>query len=173
MRQPIIGLSHIDHPRLGRVWAAAGPNGLARVEFGLDLAPITSKLEALGFMVDPGGTSESLQAADEIGEYLIGSRRQFSLPIDWSHLRPFQIAALQAYCAIPYGEVRTYAQIAAQIGRPNAPRAVGQAGATNPMPLVVPCHRVLGTDGKLHGYGGPGGIPTKAWLLEMERRYSE
>ena len=70
--------------------------------------------------------------------------------------------------AIPYGETRTYGEIAAQIGTPNAPRAVGRANAANPMPLVIPCHRVIGTDGKLHGYGGAGGLKTKQWLLSME-----
>jgi O-6-methylguanine DNA methyltransferase len=70
--------------------------------------------------------------------------------------------------AIPYGQTRTYREIAAQIGTPNAPRAVGRANATNPMPLVIPCHRVIGTDGKLHGYGGAGGLKTKRWLLTME-----
>ncbi len=75
---------------------------------------------------------------------------------------------MQAVYAIPYGETRTYAEIAAQIGRPKAYRAVGRANATNPMPLVIPCHRVIGTDGKLHGYGGGNGLPTKEWLLKME-----
>jgi O-6-methylguanine DNA methyltransferase len=70
--------------------------------------------------------------------------------------------------AIPYGEVLTYADIAAQIGHPHASRAVGRANATNPMPLVIPCHRVIGRDGKLHGYGGRGGLQTKEWLLRME-----
>lgn len=91
-----------------------------------------------------------------------------SFPIDWSALHPFQRAVLQAVYAIPYGETRTYADIAAQIGREHAYRAVGRANATNPMPLVIPCHRVIGTDGKLHGYGGGEGLKTKEWLLRLE-----
>ncbi len=106
--------------------------------------------------------------AREIGEYLKGRRREFTFPIDWSTLKPFQRMALQAVYEIPYGETRTYADIAAQIGHPHAYRAVGRANATNPMPLVIPCHRVIGADGKLHGYGGGEGLPTKEWLLLME-----
>jgi methylated-DNA-[protein]-cysteine S-methyltransferase len=102
-------------------------------------------------------------------EYLKGKRRDFTFAIDWSTLKPFQRNTLRAVFSIPYGETRTYAEIAAQIGHPNAYRAVGRANATNPMPLVVPCHRVIGTDGKLHGYGGGDGLPTKEWLLKMER----
>jgi len=106
--------------------------------------------------------------ARELGEYLAGKRQAFTIPIDWTIFRPFQREALQAVFRIPYGETRTYAEIAEQINRPHAYRAVGRANATNPMPLVIPCHRVIGTDGKLHGYGGGEGLPTKEWLLKME-----
>ncbi len=90
--------------------------------------------------------------------------------IDWSVLTPFQQKVLQATLAIPYGQTRTYAEIAQQVGKPRAARAVGRAEATNPMPVVIPCHRVIGSDGKLHGYGAGEGLPTKAWLLELEGR---
>jgi methylated-DNA-[protein]-cysteine S-methyltransferase len=106
--------------------------------------------------------------AKELNEYLKRQRREFTFPIDWLTLKPFQQKALQAVYAIPYGETRTYAEIAAQIGSPHAYRAVGRANATNPMPLVLPCHRVIGADGKLHGYGGGDGLQTKEWLLKME-----
>jgi methylated-DNA-[protein]-cysteine S-methyltransferase len=105
----------------------------------------------------------------QIKEYVEGRRRVFDLRIDWSFVpSEFQRKALQAVLAIPYGQTRTYGQIAAQIGYPLASRAVGRANATNPMPLVIPCHRVTGSDGRLHGYGGVGGLRTKAWLLKME-----
>jgi methylated-DNA-[protein]-cysteine S-methyltransferase len=104
----------------------------------------------------------------ELREYLIGKRTAFTIPIDWTLFTPFQRAALQAVFRIPYGETRTYIEIAREIDRPLAYRAVGSANAMNPMPIVVPCHRVIGTDGKLHGYGGGEGLKTKAWLLKME-----
>ena len=109
----------------------------------------------------------------QIKEYLTGKRRKFELTIDWLVLASdFQRDALKAVFSIPYGQTRTYAGIAAQIGHPQAFRAVGRANATNPMPLVIPCHRVIGTDGKLHGYGGKGGLKTKEWLLKMETENS-
>lgn len=106
--------------------------------------------------------------ARELGEYLSGRRNAFTIPIDWSLFRPFQREALQVVFRIPYGETCTYRDIAMEIGRPLASRAVGRANATNPMPLVIPCHRVIGRDGKLHGYGGGEGLKTKEWLLKLE-----
>jgi len=106
--------------------------------------------------------------ARELGEYLNGKRNAFTIPIDWSLFRPFQREALQAVFRIPYGETCTYHDIALEIGRPLASRAVGRANATNTMPLVIPCHRVIGRDGKLHGYGGGAGLKTKEWLLKLE-----
>ena len=105
---------------------------------------------------------------DELREYLEGQRREFTFRINWDIFRPFQKEALQAVFRIPYGETRTYSEIAAEIQRPRAYRAVGRANATNPMPIVIPCHRLIGVDGKLHGYGGGEGLKTKEWLLKME-----
>ena len=104
----------------------------------------------------------------ELREYLTGKRTAFTIPIDWTLFTQFQREALQAVFRIPYGETRTYIDIAREIDRPHAYRAVGSANAMNPMPIVVPCHRVIGTDGKLHGYGGGEGLKTKEWLLKME-----
>lgn len=104
----------------------------------------------------------------QLHEYLGGNRRAFTIPVDWKFFTPFQREALQAIFRIPYGETRTYIEIAREINRPHAYRAVGAANAMNPMPLVIPCHRVIGADGKLHGYGGGQGLPTKEWLLKME-----
>jgi methylated-DNA-[protein]-cysteine S-methyltransferase len=106
--------------------------------------------------------------ADELRQYLEGKRRKFGFPINWAIFRPFQREALQVVFKVPYGETRTYSEIAAEIHRPRAYRAVGRANATNPMPIVIPCHRLIGADGKLHGYGGGEGLKTKEWLLRME-----
>ena len=104
----------------------------------------------------------------QLREYLTRKRRTFTIAIDWTLFTPFQREALQAVFRIPYGETRTYIDIAREINRPLAYRAVGATNAMNPMPLVIPCHRVIGADGKLHGYGGGDGLPTKEWLLKME-----
>lgn len=99
--------------------------------------------------------------------YFDGSSRHVDLP-----LRPagtnFQREVWQALCAIPYGETASYADIARAIGRPRAVRAVGAANGANPLAVVVPCHRVIGADGSLTGYGG--GLPAKRWLLAHEAR---
>jgi methylated-DNA-[protein]-cysteine S-methyltransferase len=101
-------------------------------------------------------------------EYLHGDRQAFDLPIDWSSLPASQAEVLRLVDQIPFGQVRTYGQIAVALGKPGASRAVGNANAHNPLPLIIPCHRVMGADGNFRGYGGPGGIPTKAWLLQKE-----
>ncbi|MFO8036523.1 MAG: methylated-DNA--[protein]-cysteine S-methyltransferase [Anaerolineales bacterium] len=107
---------------------------------------------------------------DQIKEYLQGERTRFEVAIDWSGLTDFQRAALQATLDIPFGETRSYRDIATSIGQPHAARAVGQAERNNPNPLVIPCHRVIGSDGKLRGYGGSKDVNTKAWLLAFEER---
>jgi len=106
------------------------------------------------------------KAAAQIKEYLEGKRKQFKLPLVL-HGTEFQMAVWQALQKIPYGETRSYKEIAASIGRPKAVRAVGMANNRNPISIIIPCHRVIGHDGKLVGYGG--GLPLKQFLLELER----
>jgi O-6-methylguanine DNA methyltransferase len=101
----------------------------------------------------------------ELEEYFSGSRREFSFPLDLRGT-DFQLACWRALLAIPYGETRTYADIAGAVGRPNAFRAVGMANNRNPIAIVVPCHRVIASDGTLCGYGG--GLSVKRKLLELE-----
>ncbi len=108
-----------------------------------------------------------VQAARELGEYFAGTRRTFTFPIR-AHGTPFQQEVWRALQNIPYGETRTYGQIAAQIGRPKAVRAVGMANHRNPLPIVVPCHRVVGADGSLTGYAG--GLGIKTLLLRLEKQ---
>jgi O-6-methylguanine DNA methyltransferase len=105
-------------------------------------------------------------ALDQIAEYLGGQRREFDLPLDVRGT-DFQRRMWAAVAAIPYGEMRTYADIARVIGKPQAVRAVGAANGANPLPLVVPCHRVIGSDGSLTGYGG--GLDVKRKLLDLEK----
>jgi O-6-methylguanine DNA methyltransferase len=105
------------------------------------------------------------QAEDELQRYFAGERVQFSCPLDL-HGTAFQIRVWEELTRIPYGETRSYGEIARTIGRPAAVRAVGAANGANPVAIIVPCHRVIGSNGNLTGYGG--GLPTKAWLLSLE-----
>ncbi len=105
------------------------------------------------------------RAMDELRRYLTGERVQFTCPLDL-HGTAFQVMVWEELFRIPYGETRTYREIAYTIGRPKAVRAVGAANGANPVAIIVPCHRVIGSDGTLTGYGG--GLPTKAWLLSQE-----
>ncbi len=166
---PSVTIGEASPTPLGPIWVAVSKQGLAAVAFVNSVEEMTRYVNKLGFSCDIHGRQETEIACRQIGEYLAGKRRQFDLPIDWSAMMPFQRQALQITLAIPYGSVMTYAQIARQLGRPRAARAVGRSNATNPMPLVIPCHRVVGSDGGLHGYGGRGGLQTKARLLQMER----
>jgi methylated-DNA-[protein]-cysteine S-methyltransferase len=106
------------------------------------------------------------QAMDEMKRYFAGEPITFACPLDL-HGTPFQRDDWNALLQIPYGETRSYQEIARTIGRPQAIRAVGAANGANPVALIVPCHRVIGSDGKLTGYGG--GLPVKAGLLALER----
>ena len=106
-----------------------------------------------------------LRGAAELTEYLSGRRRTFSLPLSPGGT-PFQRQVWEALTAIPYGETRTYGEVAAAIGRPRAVRAVGQADHRNPLPIFIPCHRVVGADGSLTGYAG--GLALKRALLALE-----
>ncbi len=108
------------------------------------------------------------QAAEELQAYLIGSLKVFSVPLDLSELTLFQQEVLAAVALIPWGQTRTYREVAAQIGKPKAIRVVGNALAHNPLMLFIPCHRVIGSDGKLHGFSAPQGVALKAWLLDHE-----
>lgn len=161
-------MGQLKNTPLGDIWVAVSDQGLAAVEWSANEAEFGEFLVKRFKRPVKADSVKTAEAAGEIRQYLEGKRRQFTIPIDWSLLRPFQQKALQITYAIPYGETRTYSEIAMQMGNPRAARAVGRAQATNPMPLVLPCHRVVGRDGKLHGYGGGSGLPTKAWLLKME-----
>jgi methylated-DNA-[protein]-cysteine S-methyltransferase len=167
LSSPKIYLGDLKDTPLGDLCLAASDLGLLAVEWARSQPELDAYLHRLGRPVEVN-TPKLRRYITQLQDYLNGDRREFTFEIDWSSLRLFQRRAMQAVYAIPYGETRTYAQVAAQIGRPKAYRAVGRANATNPMPLVIPCHRVIGTDGKLHGYGGGDGLSTKEWLLKME-----
>ena len=121
-----------------------------------------------GMALRPGSAEAVDEAARQLGEYFDGARTIFDLTLDLRGTA-FQIDAWQALAEIPYGETRTYAEQAARLGKPTAVRAVGAANGRNPLSIILPCHRVVGSDGALRGFAG--GIAVKAALLEFERAH--
>jgi len=106
-------------------------------------------------------------AARQLGEYFAGARTSFDLPLD-PHGSPFQQSAWQGLTTIPFGETVSYGEQARRLGHDGKARAIGAANGSNPIPVILPCHRVIGSDGSLTGFGG--GLETKAWLLHHERK---
>jgi len=109
-------------------------------------------------------------ACEQLTEYFAGERRDLDIPLKLSGTE-FQVSVLEALQEIPYGETASYGEIAKQIGRPKAVRAVGAANGRNPIPIVVPCHRVIGSTGDLTGFGG--GLDTKEALLRLEAEHTQ
>ena len=157
---------------VGPLFLAASDQGLVALEFDVRLPgqqsirpnPRDLRAERNGFKFEHSATAMET-CVQQMTEYFAGHRREFSFSLDLRGT-DFQIACWRALLKIPYGETRTYADIARAIGRPNAFRAVGQANHDNPLAIIVPCHRVLGADGTLTGYGG--GLNTKERLLRLE-----
>ena len=130
---------------------------------------VTSIDLAVGGSKETSSTNPTLiQAKKEIDSYFAGSLTKFTLPVDLTKGTPFQRAVWQEINKLKFGQVKTYADIARAIGKPLAARAVGGAVGSNPIPLVVGCHRVLGASGKITGYSGGKGLPTKRILLKLE-----
>jgi len=147
---------------------ADGPN-LRLVASGAGIRAIEFNVKQTSRPVPPGERNDAnallLEAARQLRAYFAGTLREFQLPLDMEGT-DFQKRVWRQLETIPYGETRSYAQIAAAIGSPSAVRAVGAANGANPIAIVVPCHRVIGSSGKLVGYGG--GLPLKKRLLELE-----
>jgi methylated-DNA-[protein]-cysteine S-methyltransferase len=144
---------------IGPLLVAADAAGLRRIVF-----PSRGKAQApeADWVRDPAPFRE---LARQLGEYFAGTRRTFSLGLAPEGTE-FQRATWRALSEIPYGTTISYAELARRVGRPAASRAVGAANGANPLPIVVPCHRVIGANGSLTGFGG--GLPTKRALLELE-----
>jgi methylated-DNA-[protein]-cysteine S-methyltransferase len=165
-----VAYREIDSP-IGRLLLAATPAGLAYVAFEVeDRAAVLDMLATrIGSRVRrvPTGASPALdEAAAQFGQYLAGRRRGFDLPLDTRLAVGFRGEVQRHLVEVAYGQTATYRQLATELDRPGAVRAVGTACATNPLPLVWPCHRILRSDGGLGGYRG--GVEAKRRLLAME-----
>ena len=165
-REETLYLSFLES-RFGHIGIASSKRGLVRLSFPLrSEGSFRRRLER----EHPGsklsdGTRENRETARQVSRYFEGAQREFDLPLD---LRgsPFRRRVLAAVGAIPYGETTSYGEIARRAGSPRGARAVGQAVGANPIPLIIPCHRVIGSNGALVGFGL--GLPMKRRLLELE-----
>lgn len=158
---------------IGAVYAAVTDKGVISVDFGLaDEAAYLEHLSVLHFsnreavIVRAPERVESVTR--QLGEYFRGEREGFDFPVDLRGLTDFQREVLKATSEVLPGEIVSYKEIARRIGRPKAVRAVGNALGRNPVPILIPCHRVVPTNGTLGGYSGGGGSKTKARLLALE-----
>jgi methylated-DNA-[protein]-cysteine S-methyltransferase len=161
-----VAYTTLDSP-FGALLAASTERGLLRLAFpeeGID--PVLSRLaeRVSPRILESPARLEPLKR--ELDEYFEGRRRLFQTPLDWSLIGPFGVKVLSATAAIPYGSVLTYTDVAGKAGSPRGSRAAGNALGSNPIPIVIPCHRVLRTGGALGGYAG--GLDRKRRLLELE-----
>jgi methylated-DNA-[protein]-cysteine S-methyltransferase len=145
----------MDTP-IGKLTLVTTGKGLSAVSFGARIPP--------NGILDEQANRVYI---DQLSEYFVGKRKDFDLPLDLNGT-PFQLSVWRALLNIPYGETRTYGEIARSLGKPQAARAVGMANHDNPVAVVVPCHRVVGHDGSLTGYAG--GLHLKRALLALERQ---
>jgi methylated-DNA-[protein]-cysteine S-methyltransferase len=161
-----VAYATVDSP-FGPLLAASTPRGLVRLAFPEESEDAV--LERLAKRLSPRvlhvpGRFDVLER--QLDEYFAGSRREFETELDWTLISDFGHRVLSVTSAIPYGSVLTYQQVAGEAGSPRGSRATGNALGSNPIPIVIPCHRVLRTGGNLGGYGG--GLDRKRWLLELE-----
>jgi len=162
-----VGYRVVDSP-LGPLWIAVGPKGVLAIHYGA--TPPAAELARIVRAYGPGVLPNARRVdgvARELDQYFAGKRRSFNLPVDLSPLTDFQRRLLGATARVGFGEVTTYGEVAARAGSAKAARAAGQALGSNPIPIVVPCHRVLASDGTLGGYSG--GLDAKRRLLAHER----
>jgi methylated-DNA-[protein]-cysteine S-methyltransferase len=161
-----VSYASFDSP-FGKLTAAVTERGLVRLAFPEEDADLV--LDRLAARISPR-IVEAQAPLDpirrELEEYFAGHRQRFALPLDWTLVGPFGQRVLRAAAEIPYGRVLSYTQVAAEAGSPRGSRAAGNALGSNPIPIVVPCHRVLRSGGALGGYAG--GLDRKRWLLELE-----
>lgn len=160
-RMRVIGIKSIFfyQTSIGQIGIADNGDAITQITFDNEKIPVDALVKE---------TPLIKTAAQQIKEYLTGKRKLFDTPIT-AKGTPFQQLVWEALQAIPYGETRSYREIAESIGKPKACRAVGMANNRNPIALVIPCHRVIGANGKLVGYGG--GLDIKEKLLHLEKMH--
>jgi methylated-DNA-[protein]-cysteine S-methyltransferase len=150
---------------------AARPTGIMGVKMAPGPEKLVRQLDPQWSRVEVGVNPVLDRVVSQLEEYFEGKRRVFDLPLDLAALTPFRRSVLEVLSeTVPYGATCTYAELARWCGSPRAARGVGRALALNPLPVLIPCHRVVGAHNRLVGYSGGRGIATKQWLLDLERR---
>lgn len=152
---------------IGDLFVAVGPAGVVALEFHPDGGEAVRLAAIRGARVIRSSEAVAPVAA-QLAEYFAGCRRQFDLAMDLSSLSAFERDVLAAVAQIPPGQTLTYGEVARAVGKPAASQAVGQALGRNPVPIVIPCHRVIAGGGRIGGYSGRGGVETKQALLRLE-----
>lgn len=163
-----VAYATFDSPA-GKLLLAATPRGLVRLAYLDDEAELDHVLEQLATTISPrvlAATRRLDEPRRELDQYFAGDRRRFELPLDWRLTRGFGRRVLEATARIPFGSVSTYKHVATEAGSPHGSRAAGNALGANPIPIIVPCHRVLHSTGGLGGYTG--GLDRKRLLLAIE-----
>ncbi len=150
--------TQFDSP-IGKISAFCTEDGISRIHIGQLSADLPTELAGIELLD---------RCRLQVNEYFGGLRKIFDLPLDWSSLKGFQFDVLRITLDIPYGEVLTYGEIARKLGEPAASRAVGGALAHNPLPILIPCHRVVSASGHLTGFSAANGLTSKSWLLQLE-----
>lgn len=164
----VLRFSQSEHALVGSLYLVIRDSKLVALNLGITMEVFLANVEkqfAARPYLEPDGFPE-LEA--QLRQYLDGHRQTFEIETDLSILSDFQRQVLAVTSQVPHGSVISYREIAQQIGKPKAARAVGQALGRNPIPIVIPCHRVITSAGKLGGYSGGGGLTTKARLLQLE-----
>jgi methylated-DNA-[protein]-cysteine S-methyltransferase len=160
---PTIAWQHWTTP-IGPLFLAAGDEGLIRISYQDSEADFLAGFDRRARLVEDSHALAPYR--QQLGEYFDGDLESFTMPLDLSRLTDFQRRVLSTIARIPAGAVWTYRQVAVAVGKPKAARAVGQALGSNPLPIVLPCHRVIASDGTLGGYAG--GLAIKRKLLKHE-----
>jgi len=171
LKEPLetVHIGHVDWEPVGQILVASSKLGVVAVSLGeLNLDAFARKVEKRNFEFITEDEGYNTPIAKQLSEYFQRERRHFDVEIDYRGLTPFQQEVYLQAVATPIGSFTTYGNIAEKLGNPGASRAVGQALARNPIPIFVPCHRVLNKKGQLHGFSAKGGLNTKSLLLQIE-----
>jgi methylated-DNA-[protein]-cysteine S-methyltransferase len=163
-----VAYATVDSP-CGRLVTITTPRGLARIAYELEDGGLDEILDDVALRLSPAIVEAPARldaVRRELDEYFAGTRREFDLPLDWTLMSKFGRAVMQATARVGFGSTATYGEVAAQAGNAKASRAAGRALGANPIPIVLPCHRIVGASGKLTGYAG--GLHRKEALLALE-----